>query len=142
MWSGRAVFWNSGRKQRRNHVKLVMQNILAGQEMMTISLAFIQNDKEAHEVMEATKGLLAHSRKLMTGLCEKNTKLSEHNAAEQLRVNEAYRSQYKTARAASPNLLPLDFSDSFRPSSGWRSFEADFEKSSLEEVKKQDPFWE
>ena len=135
------VFWRPKRKQRLNHIKLVFQNILAGQELITISLVIYKDDEDALSQQRAISGLLKNSRFLMNKLCDQNTILSEHNSSEQLRVNKAYREIYKNAKMTLQFMHLPDFSQSFSPLNGWDAFARDFEADQLGTIKANDPFW-
>jgi hypothetical protein len=136
------AFWQTGRKQRINHIKLVFQNVLAGQEMLTICLAIYRDDEVAQERFQWTTHRLAHSRLLMRELCDPNTKLSDHNAAEQLRVNEAYRKDYEVARSIFQGVHLAHFSEAFSPNCGWDVFVKAFGDNPVDVVKQYAPFWE
>jgi len=136
------AFWQSGRKQRLNHIKLVFQIILAGQEMLTICLAIYRDEDVAQKNLLATTRLLAHSRFLMKELCDPNTKLSEHNAAEQLRVNQAYRKNYEVARQLFQSVSLAQFDKAFSPIDGWEAFIRAFGNNPMDTVKRSDHFWQ
>jgi hypothetical protein len=119
-----------------------LQNILAGQEAIEINLIVISDAEVARDNVRATAGLLAFSRKLVLRLCTDNTVLSEHNAAEQLRVNQISRKNYAMAQKVLPTMLRNDFNERYSPHFGWDEFEKRFRKSPLAAVKTVDPFWE
>jgi hypothetical protein len=136
------MFWNSDQRHRRNHIKLVFQNVLAGQEMLTMSLAIYNDDQVAKNANEATQRLLAFSRKLMAALCSGGTKLSPHNAEEQLKVNRSYRKMYAATQQMLPQVNLRDFDEVFRPARGWQDFEKQFDLAPLDAVRAADLFWD
>ena len=123
-------------------MKLVFQNILAGQELQTASLAIYESEDVAREKSDAVASLLAHSRKLGAALCKNSAQLSRHNTQEQLRVNNAYREIFTDAQKVFSQVYTQDFDSTFQPHDGWHSFEQSFVRDAIGTMKKNDPFWE
>ena len=128
-------------RQRRNHVRLVFQNILASQELVQAALVIHEDDSVAKEVSNATRSLLTFSRRLATELCERKSILSSHNLEEQLRGNTVYRNSFKTAKDLLPRVYANDFDTQFIPHCGWRDFDKRFQRDGKQTLKDCDPFW-
>ena len=129
-------------RQRRNHVRLVVQNILAGQELLSVAMTIPEEHEELGNLFPEIRSHIGYSRALAKGLFEKGSVLAPDLLEHQARLNKSYRKLFEFAQRSFPSVYSHGFDEFFEPPSGWQAFDQAFQQDALRALTSTDPFWE